>query len=90
MLIKKDNKMNKCILILIFMSLGFPVVAQEKINTNFFYFLNGETPGYWGWVIRGDGNWWKPIEDTGGQSASGALKIENADDPEISSALKLK
>ncbi|GEM_PF-3589867 len=82
--------MKKYLSILFCMALGFPAIAQDKVNTDFFYFLNGETPGYWGWVIRGDGNWWMPIEDSGGQSAGGALKIEKADDAEIPSAMKLK
>ena len=64
--------------------------ANTEVNRNFFYFVNGETPKYWAWVLRGDGNWWLPIEDSGGQTPGGALKVEPAGDKEIPSAMRLK
>ncbi|WAJ71884.1 putative glycoside hydrolase [Catenovulum adriaticum] len=64
--------------------------AEQKVNTDYFYFLNGETPGKWGWTLRGDGNGNKQIPDEGGKSPGGALTLGPADDAEIPSAIKLK
>lgn len=64
--------------------------ANDVINPDFVYFTQGQTPGTWQWVLADPGNWWQPIPDSGGASAKGKVRLENAGDESFPGAIKLK
>ncbi len=66
------------------------VVAQEPPNPKFVYFTQGQTPGAWHWVLSDPDNWWKPIEDSGGESEGGKLKLSDAQSEQFPGAVKLQ
>lgn len=80
---------NKIIFLLLWFCAA-TVAAAEEVNPNFIYFSNGQTPGPWQWVVGDPGNWWQPIEDSGGQSARGKVTVANAGDENFPGAVKLQ
>ncbi|MCP8897693.1 putative glycoside hydrolase [Gilvimarinus xylanilyticus] len=77
-------------LTLVLTAYGAFCVAQDSPNPNFVYFTQGKTPGNWQWILSDPGNWWMPIDDSGGSSANGKITLSNAGDEDFPGAVKLK
>lgn len=66
------------------------LMAQEQSNPKYVYFTQGQTPGGWQWVLSDPANWWKPIEDSGGESEGGKLSLSFAESDQLPGAVKLQ
>ncbi|WP_020210158.1 putative glycoside hydrolase [Gilvimarinus chinensis] len=76
-----------CLALLVLANLCF---AQSSPNSNYVYFTQGQTPDPWHWVLADPGNWWMPVEDTGGQSGKGKVSLASAEDKDFPGAISLK
>jgi len=79
----------KNIMPLIFMIAFSSQVLAAQPNPAFQYFVNGDTPGNWHWVLSDPSNWWMPLEGNIGTSGSGKLEVSVSPDESFPGAIRL-
>ena len=82
---KKVNTITTTICLLLF-SLS---VLAEGPDPRYWYFVNGDTPAEWRWVIADPGNWWQPLEGHSGTSATGKLHLSTSPDQTLPGAVRM-
>lgn len=76
-------------LVALLLSTNVAAAEPAKINSNFFYMINGKlTPG-WGLQLGDPENWSIPVTDLTGKSETGKIKIEPSTYKEKGDAIKL-
>ncbi len=67
-----------------------PLWAEDGPNPDLAYFVDGQTPDSWQWVLSDPGNWWLPVPDSGGRSGGGKVTLDNAGSDTFPNAIRLR
>ncbi len=80
----------KKIIILISLLGLFSSAWAASINPDYWYFVRGDTPENWQWVLTDPGNWWMPLAGNEGSSGTGKLTMAASKDKDLPGAINLK
>lgn len=83
-----------CTLLLVlysFICLSHQALANEqKLNSNYFYFFNGNTVGAWSLVLGDQDNWMLPVNTPNAESEGKQIELSRTDYKDKGDALNLK